>query len=239
MSAAVQVPYIVYNYVLGVFVKFVNRTDTVNVLSDTELSMAKPFTNQYAVADFPDVVPNKRRADGVEATDALAPFQIGKGLSENPKVEEGLYFAEDYTDPGYTIVSFELSFTKPLSDGVAAADTIFSLNMARATADTATIADVIAFLRILGPSDTADALSTTELSTAKSFDDQFAVVDVLDVVRGKFYSDGAGMVDTVVIATNLGIVDAASIADSGSVRMQDYCDFTYFAEDYVGEARNF
>jgi hypothetical protein len=185
MAAAVQVPYIVYNYVLGVFVKFLTRTDRVTIASDTELSMTKPFADQYTAADFPDVVPNKRLPDGVEAADALSPFQIGKGLFENPKIEDGAYFAEDYTDVGYTIVSFRLSFTKAQAETVTATDAGVVLGTT------------------LGPTDTAT------------------------------------MADTVVFAANLGIVDAASIADSGSIRMQDYCDFTYFAEDYVGEARTF
>ncbi len=185
MSAAVQVPYIVYNYMLGVFVKFLTRADVVRLFSDTDMSLSKPFADQSTVADFPDVVPNKRLPDGVEAADALSPFQIGKGLFENPKIEEGAYFAEDYTDVGYTIVSFQLSFTKAQAETVTATDAGVVLGTT------------------LGPTDTAT------------------------------------MADTVVFAANLGIVDAASIADSGSIRMQDYCDFTYFAEDYVGEARTF
>jgi hypothetical protein len=185
MVAAVQVPYIVYNYVLGVFVKFLTRTDRVTIASDTELSMTKPFADQYTAADFPDVVPNKRLPDGVEAADALSPFQIGKGLFENPKVEEGPYFAEDYTDPGYTIVSFQLAFTKARVETVTATDADFALDMT------------------LAP------------------------------------TDGVSMVDNIVFTRILSIIDAATAADSGSIRMQDYCSPDYFAEDYVGEVRNF
>ncbi len=185
MSAAVQVPYIVYNYVLGVFVKFLTRTDRVTIASDTELSMTKPFADQYTAADFPDVVPNKRLPDGVEAADALSPFQIGKGLFDNPKVEEGPYFAEDYTTPGYTIVSFQLAFTKPQAETIAATDADFALDMT------------------LAP------------------------------------TDGVSMVDNIVFTRILSIIDAATAADSGSIRMQDYCSPDYFAEDYVGEVRNF
>ena len=239
MAAAVQVPYIVYNYVLGVFVKFLTRADVVRLFSDTDMSLSKPFADQYTAADFPDVVPNKRLPDGVEAADALSPFQIGKGLFENPKIEEGAYFAEDYTDPGYTIVSIELSFTKPLSESVAAVDTLFALNMLIGPTDAVSMVDSIVFTRILAFADAADVLSVSELSATKPFADQYTVADFPNVVPNKRIVDGAGAVDTVVIAANLGIVDAASIADSGSIRMQDYCDFTYFAEDYVGEARTF
>jgi hypothetical protein len=185
MSAAVQVPYIVYNYVLGIFVKFLTRADGVSIASDTELSMAKPFADQYTVADFPDVVPNKRLPDGIEAADALSPFQISKGLFENPKVEDGAYFAEDYTDVGYTIVSFQLSFTKAQAEIVTATDAGVVLGTT------------------LGP------------------------------------TDGVSMVDNIVFTRILSIIDAATATDSGSIRMQDYCSPDYFAEDYVGEVRNF
>jgi hypothetical protein len=185
MAAAVQVPYIVYDYVLGVFVKFLTRADVVKLFSDTDMSMAKPFADQYTVADFPDVVPNKRLPDAIDVADALSPFQIGKGLFENPKIEEGAYFAEDYTDPGYTIISVEVSFTKPLSDNLAAADALF-------------------------------ALGITHVST-----------------------DAALAADNVVFAQILRIIDTPVAADSGVLRMQDYCAFDYFAEDYVGEVRNF
>lgn len=185
MSATVQVPYIVYSYVLGIFVKFLTRADGVGVASDTALSMTKPLSDQYTVADFPDVVPNKRFVDAADAADALSPFQIGKGLFDNPKVEEGPYFAEDYTDPGYTIVSFQLGFTKPRSDTVSATDASFALDMT------------------LAP------------------------------------TDGVAMVDNIVFTRILGIIDAAAASDSGSIRMQDYCSPDYFAEDYVGEVRNF
>jgi hypothetical protein len=239
MAAAVQVPYIVYDYVLGVFVKFLTRADVVKLFSDTDMSMAKPFADQYTVADFPDVVPNKRFADAVEVDDALSPFQIGKGLFENPKIEEGAYFAEDYTDPGYTVTAVEVSFTKTRSDNLAAADALFALNMTLSSSDAVSMVDSIAFARIISFTDAADAASITVLSAAKSFADQYTVADFPDVVPHKRFSDDVDTADTVVIVANLGIVDEASIADSGSIRMQDYCDFTYFAEDYVGEARTF
>jgi len=42
---------------------------------------------------------------------------------------------------------------------------------------------------------------------------------------------------TVVFAANKS--DNAVLSSSGSLLMQDYCDITYFLEDYVGQARTF
>jgi len=33
--------------------------------------------------------------------------------------------------------------------------------------------------------------------------------------------------------------DEASLTDAGSYRSQNYCDFAYFAEDYVGASGTF
>jgi len=42
---------------------------------------------------------------------------------------------------------------------------------------------------------------------------------------------------TVVFATNKS--DNAVLSSSGVLSMQDYCDITYFLEDYVGQTRTF
>ena len=42
---------------------------------------------------------------------------------------------------------------------------------------------------------------------------------------------------TVVFAANKS--DNAVLSSSGSLLMQDYCDITYFLEDYVGQTRTF
>lgn len=239
MVATVRVPYIVYDYVLGIFVRFLSPTDTASVASDVRLSARKPLADQYAVTDYHDVATGKRLTDAAEVADALAPFQIGKFFYEYPKVEEGPYFAEDYTDPGYTIISFTLATTKGRSDAAEIADAGISLDMTLGRADIVALADSIAFMRVLNRADAASVLSTVGVYTTKPFADQYAAMDYHDLAPHKRLTDSTTAVDTVEVAAKLGIVDATSIADSGSIRMQDYCDYTYFAEDYVGEARTF
>jgi hypothetical protein len=79
----------------------------------------------------------------------------------------------------------------------------------------------------------------------KAIADGFALNDLAESLDGLFVIN-AKSVSNVVFATEILQRDAAkALADeqvvlsSGSLRSQNYCDFTYFAEDYVGESRIF
>ena len=53
------------------------------------------------------------------------------------------------------------------------------------------------------------------------------------------FADSFGITDSSFLTPGLGKSDLASTTDTGSLRSQGYCDFTYFAEDYVGASRTF
>lgn len=180
----VTVPLIRIKATVGRFVKRLGITDSPTIQSVTVLVLGRGLVDNYTVTDAPDVVPQKRPVDTVSMIDVREPFSIGKGLAENPKVEEGDYFAGDYTDPGYTIVSFKWVLGKTLTDGVPLID--------------------------------AAILASTSVAT-----------------------NTVGATDQVVLRRILGIIDTPTVGDSGTLRMQDYCEFDYFAEDYVGESRAF
>jgi hypothetical protein len=185
IAVGVTVPLIRIRATTGRFVKALNVADNPVIQSIMVFVLGRGLADSFAVTDTPDVVPQKRPVDAASITDVREPFLIGKGLFENPKVEEGDYFAEDYTDPGYTIVSFEWTLEKPFSE-----------------------------IPSIG-----DALSPFQI--------------------GKVSTDGVDITDQVVLSRILSIIDAPEVADSGTLRMQDYCEFDYFAEDYVGESRTF
>lgn len=73
----------------------------------------------------------------------------------------------------------------------------------------------------------------------KALFDTTTSVDYIELRLSKAASDTASAADTVALLSRLAIIDQPTASDSGSLRMQDYCDFTYFAEDYVGESRVF
>lgn len=314
LRVSVTVPYIRLKVVTGRFFKRLRPTETLTLQSLTALFLGRGFADNFSVGDFPDVVPNKRPVDTVGAADIREPFAIGKGLVENPKVEDGDYFAEDYTDVGYTIIPFERfvakPFVEPLTFGDTAvvglspaftesptvSDAVFSKDIIAATEKvlTADITDVAAatLIRVLGNSavtgdtrittavkvltDTAQTTDAQLLTTVRGLTDtaQTADAQLLATTKGltdtaqttdaPILSSAKGLIDTaaaddtlvafavgrtavdsvpttelVALSANLGIIDAPSVADSGALRMQDYCDFDYFAEDYVGEVRTF
>jgi hypothetical protein len=179
------VPLIRIKSTVGSFLKRLRFTENPRIQTIMTYVLGRSLADNYVVTDVPDVVPNKSLSDAGVVGDFREPFQIGKGLFENPKVEEGDYFAEDYTTVGYTIVSFRVATTKPFSENPVVSDTLDPFQINKTPVDTVGITDDIVFARVLS------------------------------------------------------IIDAPAVADSGVLRMQDYCDSTYFAEDYVGEVRNF
>jgi len=82
-------------------------------------------------------------------------------------------------------------------------------------------------------------ISSFVLEVRKGRADDVGVVDEQDVTSAKDLADGAGAAETVARRANAVIIDAPAVADSGSLRMQDYCAFDYFAEGYVGTSLTF
>lgn len=184
--ASVEVPYIRIKAVTGRFIKRLQFSENLALASIARALFGKNITDNVGLTDLPDIVPNKRFTNGVGAGEQLDPFQITKGLTENPKIEDGDYFAEDYTFYGYTIASYEIEFRKPFSEPL-------------------------------------------------------GVADLPDITSDKPLADGVGAnaAESIVLKPILGIIDTPAVSDSGSLRMQDYCSFDYFAQDYVGTALTF
>jgi hypothetical protein len=312
--ASVAVPYIRIKAVTGRFVKRLQFVENLSLASLPSLLFGRPLSDSAGVTDLPDVVPNKRPTDIVGAVDLLDPFQIAKGFFENPKIEEGDYFAEDYTVYGYTITSYEMELRKPfseplgvadlpditsdkpLADGVGAFDGILSKQFIAATSTvlTADITDVSTsyLIRVLNNtararealagdmskplSDTGGAGDTPAITFArpvadaggaadsealqfvKALADASAATDteVWDFTKGnsdtavatagvpvfsatRVAADAANAAESIVLKPILGIIDTPAVSDSGSLRMQDYCSFDYFAQDYVGTSLTF
>jgi hypothetical protein len=52
-------------------------------------------------------------------------------------------------------------------------------------------------------------------------------------------SDSVTVSDITLLSIGKGFADTMSLSDAGSIRMQNYCDFSYFDEDYVGTSATF
>jgi hypothetical protein len=109
--------------------------------------------------------------------------------------------------------------------------------------------------------DTFTALDNVTLGVTKNLEDLVANVDLLSFSTAKGFSDVVGMLDNMdtdiqyeiiktiseliytadahIIQSILAKADLVTMDSSGSLLMQDYCDITYFLEDYVGTSRTF
>lgn len=170
---------------------------------------------------------------------ALGEFYKLKSLSDTARISEGEnYFAEDYVEPGYVAVPFYINFKKVLSDTATVSD-VFSIYLPKSFTDTSTATDAAVLRVALSKSDTVTTSDTTANKFSKVVADLATLADAATLDFSKAASDTASAADTVALLSRLAIIDQPTASDSGSLRMQDYCDFTYFAEDYVGESRVF
>lgn len=160
-------------------------------------------------------------------------------LTDTVGVSEGQsYFAEDYVDPGYVGAGFFINFTKVNADTATGADSP-ALLAAKPVADTASAADAFVASVLKPLADTASGADIRVFDFTKVVSDLATLADAAALTTSKDLTDTSTLADVIANSAGKGIIDAATASDSGSLRMQDYCDFTYFAEDYVGESRAF
>lgn len=95
------------------------------------------------------------------------------------------------------------------------------------------------FAEQIGTTD-AKVISLTKLiADGVNMDDSASVGDGIQYFYSKFLNNTTFVSDAVTIQNGKGFTDSFGTADAGILQMQDYCDITYFAEDYVGIARTF
>lgn len=138
-----------------------------------------------------------------------------------------------------------LSSSKSLDDTATLGDSVLTvLIFIREFTDTASLADANTLLVSPAYSDTVAASETSALSIDKALTDSFALNDLSDAAGptfsfADFTNNTVSASDSSVVDNAKGLSDLLSLADSGTVSVQDYCDLTYFAEGYVGQSRNF
>ena len=79
-------------------------------------------------------------------------------------------------------------------------------------------------------------------STATATDDldgEATTEDDQEIQFFKVLNHTTSAADTKTLTVSLAKADTTNASDAGSLRSQNYCDFTYFAEDYVGQSRTF
>lgn len=183
-------------------------------------------------------------------TDALVQI-FGKTLADTQVLSDLTVIGDiqphrdgiDVAYPTDTITG--ITFQKYLADTFELLDAAVVVKLyQRSFADNFTLPDVpYKSFTSNGKIDTASALDASLINTNKALADSFTMVDNMDgdiqYLFFKTTNDFISGNDTQIIDFSAQKADNITTSSSGILYMQDYCDITYFLEDYVGLSRTF
>jgi hypothetical protein len=191
------------------------------------LIFLRDFANQYDLSDELVLDIAKAAVDSVIVSDALAlsldkPFADVQALADAASIATAKALADSYSlDDAAT-----LSYSKLVADASEMVDLIvFSIE--KALNDSQPVIDDLAFSH------------SKELSDGFAMNDGFGATDGLDFSLSTTFSNVAFISDEATLSTAPAFADSVGVTDSGFILSQDYCDLTYFAQDYVGTAISF
>mgnify|MGYP003640397176 CR=1 FL=1 len=138
---------------------------------------------------------------------------------------------------GNFVALFEMFYIR---DGAGASDNIqFGFVYSRQLIDTGVSLDSVAFAAAKALADGHTVSDVINMLTGKHFSDTFSASETLAKAVSATRIDSAFLGDAHAAASSKALSDTPLLADAGSLRSQGYCDFAYFAEDYVGASRTF
>lgn len=211
------------------FVK--GRADSVTMTDDIDID----FFLQKLLAD----------TQGISDTDA---YQLLKGLFESltPADVKQLSFVKELADIVNTPVdSVAYTIEKALADSVTLTDVAQAFKLyIRDFSESLSAPDAYSLDIQPGQESDSAAVSDNEiLAVDKAFSEGLNLLDNMD---GDIEYVFIKLVSELLVASDAQAVDFASnksdnavLSSSGILSMQDYCDITYFLEDYVGVSRTF
>ena len=204
------------------FFKFTN--DSLSFADAASKDSSKPLADVMAAQDLPAKSVNKPFADSASLTDATA-LLADKNLLEIAGAQDVITrksIDKSSTDVAGAADVAARDLSKSVSDASLLSDTSH-LATGKGISDTATFSDVIYWVLVFLRSPT----------------DEVALADVKALALSKPSADAMSVSDSSFRRPELGKTDSVGVASSGTLRSQGYCDFSYFAEDYVGSSRSF
>ena len=195
-------------------------TETPAVAEAHIFALTKPLTDSSSVADLASIRPVKALTEtpSVADNDTLDVTKIAGDDTQQDYCDLS-YFLEDYvegdrTDLGFFTDDNVVSITKFLNDQTFVTDDLDG---------------------------EASAEDDQEIAFVKTRTDIGVASDTFNrtVVYLRDFTENGGATESAVKLTTKFRSDSGAVSDSGDLRSQGYCDFTYFAEDYVGASRAF
>ena len=141
-------------------------------------------------------------------------FNIGKAISD------ALSVTDDFDGQATAQDDQEMQFFKSLSDSTSLTDA-YVVDIAKNLSESPSIADSAVF------------------EFDKPLSDSSSITDVYACEYGMAKTDSSLISESALKLTGKNFIESPSLTDSGSFRGQGYCDFTYFADDYVGFSGTF
>ena len=192
---------------------------------DIAYDIGKVFADAYTTIDTTTVTPGKGVAYSVFMVDNMdgdIEFALIKTISELQFVTDSLLavVGKQITDTFSGIDTASVTLGKVFSDSVTESDSSV-INFGKNPTDNVSLQEVLT--RVL----------------SKAFADSFTGIDTTAYAFAKVLTDISAITDQSTIASSLQKADNAVLDDAGLLVMQDYCDITYFLEDYVGQSRTF
>lgn len=235
--------------------------ETVVLVDGTAFVLEKPADDVVAVSDSSTLDVDKAVADAVAFGDVVETVLIFmREFFDSTAVSDAQAFsvAKALTESVATSDAYAISFSTSYADSVGVLEAA-ALSLAKAFTESLSLADSTVFDISKAVSEAVALADVTVLSVAKSVDDAQLVNDNQAFSTDKALADGFGLneqfafnyslastIDNVTFAGDAAVLnvdktttDSAVLADSGVLVVQDYCDITYFAEDYVGYATTF
>ena len=183
-------------------------------------------------------------------TDSLV-RAFGKGIAEQQYLDDDAVIGDiqphrDGVDAAYPVDAITgFSFEKFLADTFETLDEATAVRVfQREFSDSVTAPDAENYS--FTPKTKTDAASTSDTSyrgVDKALSDALTMVDNMDGnIQHHFFkttSDSISETDAQIIDFKPQKADNIATDSSGILSMQDYCDITYFLEDYVGLSRTF
>lgn len=180
------------------------------------------------------------RSFGKDAQDIFAAVDEINSFSTSKQIVDSIFVTDDVDGAASILDDQEMQFVKQHTDVVGFSDLIqIGIVFSREFIDTGVSLDSVAFAVAKALTDGYTASDVINVLTGKHFNDTFLASETLTKAVSAARIDSALLGDAHAAASSKLLSDTPLLADAGSLRSQNYCDFAYFAEDYVGASRTF
>ena len=255
------------NFEYGQFILLYSITDTSFIDDSISIvaSYQRSFADTSAVSDDAALTVNSRISDVYSVSDTEA-ATFGKYAVDSATISDDFSLVAAYSRRLVDVASaadnltYLANYVRRISDGSSVVDTaVLSAGLAHTDSSLTTDTTDITFNKTHGDvaaagdifssqgsynrafDETADVAELISKEVARAASDQAFVSELIQTILavGRSIADASIMTDSSISLLGKTRTDTGTVLDTGSLRSQGYVDFSYFAEDYVGESRTF